>query len=157
MVRRYLHRPNPASQTQGRVSQASIDNLSLDFDAFKSTAAEDEKVEIRTRWRALVDRDLPKAADSHRDWPVYLNHCFARILLDNAVGQYWRDVIKSPAWNPPLPVLQTAIDLGETILADDADIWSLNDVSLKMRGKALRGRKAAVRRRRRTAAQWRKR
>ena len=99
----------------------------------------------------MVDRELPKAADENTEWPVYLNHCFARILLDNAVGQFWRDVITPPAWkNTPPPVLQSAIDLGESILAGDADIWSLNDKSLQMRGKAPHGKKPAIRRRKRS-------
>jgi len=132
------------------MSQPVFSNLNLDFDAPELGAMEDDELEIRTRWRDLVDRDLPKAADEHTDWPVYLNHCFARILLDNAVGQFWRDVITPPAWrNTPLPVLQTAIDLGDSILADETDIWALNDASLNMRGKAPRGRKATIRRRNR--------
>ena len=146
----YRHRPSPALRTKGRATQNMMENLSLDFDSTNASETDEDEIEIRNRWRRLVDHDLPKAADIHRDWPVYLNHCFARILLDNAVGQYWRDVIEAPAWkNTPLPVLQTAIDLGESILSGDADIWALNDASLKMRGKAPRGRKAAIRRRRR--------
>lgn len=147
MARRYLHHPNSARRTTGRIDQSGMDNLNLNFDTHNPTSQDEDEIEIRARWRALVDHDLPKAADTQTDWPVYLNHCFARILLDNAVGQYWRDVITAPAWrNTPLPVLQTAIDLGESILAGNADIWSLNDASLKMRGKAPRGRKAAIRR-----------
>ena len=154
MVRRYRHNPNPASLTKGGVSLGQIESLSLDFETCKANAAETEEVEIRTRWRSLTEEDLPRAADLNTDWPVYLNHCFARILLDNAVGQFWRDVITPPAWkNTPLPVLQTAIDLGDSILAGDADIWVLNDNSLKMRGKAPRGKRAARRRSRRRAAQ----
>lgn len=150
MVRPYRHHPNPARRTQGRVSQAKMDSLSLNFDEVADTERDNEEIEIRARWRQLVDSDLPKAADDNEDWPVCLNHCFARILLDNAVGQFWRDVINAPAWkNTPLPVLQTAIDLGDAIIAGDADIWALNDDSLKMRGKAPRGRKPAIRRRRR--------
>lgn len=147
MVRQYRHFPNPALRTRGRVGQTAMDKLSLNFDDAEIENTDNDEVEIRTRWRELVDRDLPAAADNHMDWPVYLNHCFARILLDNAVGQYWRNAIKAPAWkNTPLPVLQTAIDLGESIISGDADIWLLNDTSLKMRGKAPRGKKAAVRR-----------
>lgn len=150
MVRRYRHRPNPNLRTTGRIGQREMDDLSLDFSAVRADSPDEDEIDIRKQWRKLVDRELPKAADTHKDWPVYLNHCFARILLDNAVGQYWRDAIQPPAWkNTPLPVLQTAIDLGESILAGDADIWALNDQSLKMRGKPLRGKKPAIRRHRR--------
>lgn len=151
MVEPYRHRPDQAYRTQGRVGQAAIDDLTLNFDKVGPSDNDADEDEIRNRWRQLIDTDLPKAADKNTDWPVYLNHCFARILLDNAVGQFWRDVIQPPAWkNTPLPVLQTAIDIGEAILSDHADIWALNDDSLKMRGKAPRGRVAANRRRRRS-------
>ena len=32
------------------------------------------------------ERRLPAAAPGRPDWPVRLDHCFARILLDNACG-----------------------------------------------------------------------
>lgn len=157
MVRRYHHRPDAARRTVGRADSYMIENLSWDFEDISETAQDDDDSLIRKRWRTLVDHDLPEAADHNKDWPVYLNHCFARILLDNAVGQYWRDVIAPPAWKTtPLPVLQTAIDLGEAILSGDADIWALNDASLKMRGKPKRGRKAAVRRRKRFTSRKRR-
>lgn len=150
MVRQYRHHPNPAMRTQGGIDAHTLENLDLDFGASDAEKSDEDESEIRKYWRKLTDHDLPKAADTHTDWPVYLNHCFARILLDNAVGQFWRDVIAPPAWkNTPLPVLQTAIDLGESILAGDADIWALNDASLKMRGKAPRGKKPAIRRHKR--------
>ncbi len=107
---------------------------------------DDEEAEIRARWRELVDERLPARARRKTGWPVYLNHCFARILLDNACGVMWRKAIQSPAWkNTPLPVLQTAIDLGEDVLSGEADLWALNDASLRMRGEKPRGRKPAVR------------
>jgi len=152
MVRRYHHRPIAARQTAGRADRDMIENLGLDFEDRLEVDLDEDDHLIRKRWRTLVDHDLPEAADANQDWPVYLNHCFARILLDNAVGQYWRDVIAPPAWkNTPQPVLQTAIDLGEAISSGDADIWTLNDASLAMRGKPKRGRKAAVRRRKKFA------
>lgn len=106
---------------------------------------------LRAQWRTLVDDTLPKAAWTQLDWPVFRNHCFARILLDNACGIMWRDAIAPPAWrNMPLPVLQTAMDIGQDILSGKVDIWALNDASLKMRGKRPQGRKPASRHTRRT-------
>ncbi|WP_298918333.1 hypothetical protein [uncultured Algimonas sp.] len=114
---------------------------------FMFDETDDEEAELRDRWRTLVQERLPAQARRRKDWPVYLDHCFARILLDNAFGMMWRKVIEPPAWrNTPLPVLQTAIDLGEDVLADRADLWALNDASLIMRGKKPRGRKPATRR-----------
>ncbi|WP_427451818.1 GCN5-related N-acetyltransferase [Litorimonas sp. WD9-15] len=109
---------------------------------------DEDEADIRLAWRELYRTRLPAMAEDRPDWPVYLDHCFARILLDNAVGQFWRNAIEPPAWkNTPLPVLQTAIDLGEAVLSDTADIWDLNDASLKMRNKKPRGREPARRRR----------
>lgn len=96
-----------------------------------------DDTEIRNIWRDLVDRQLPNTAKRRPDWPVHLNHCFARILLDNAAGVMWREVIEPPAWrNSPAEILQRAVDLGRAVLADEADLWALNNVSLKLRGKA---------------------
>lgn len=115
-----------------------------------------DEAALRAQWRTLVDQTLPKAARTRLDWPVFRNHCFARILLDNACEIPWRDAIEPPAWrNTPLPVLQTAIDIGEDMLLGAADIWAMNDASLRMRGKRPHGRKPATRRSRRAQTQSR--
>ncbi|APE28368.1 GCN5-related N-acetyltransferase [Aurantiacibacter gangjinensis] len=78
---------------------------------------------------------MPSLATS-RDWPVRFDHCFQRILLDNACGQPWREVIEAPAYrNAPDSLLQSALTLGEAVLAGKADLHRLNDRSLQMRGK----------------------
>lgn len=108
---------------------------------------DDDDVAVRVAWRRLVDQTLPRAARAHPDWPVFRNHCFARILLDNACGIMWREAIEPPAWrNTPAPVLQTAIDLGESVLNGEADLWALNDRSLILRDKKPHGKKPAARR-----------
>lgn len=112
---------------------------------------DEDDARLRNQWRVLVDDTLPKAARTHTDWPVYRNHCFARIFLDNACGIPWREAVEPPAWrNMPPPVLQMAIDLGESVLAGDSNIWALNDASLIMRGKQAHGEKRASRRPQRT-------
>ena len=93
---------------------------------------------LRARWRDLVGRRLPQVARA-RGWPVAFDHCFARILLDNAMGRPWREAVAPPAWrNTPLPELERAVDLGEAALAGTADMGALNDRSLRLRGKARR-------------------
>lgn len=88
----------------------------------------------RAHWRDLVERRLPGAA--RPDWPVRLDHCFARILLDNACGGPWRDQIRPPAHaNTPRDQLELAIALGEAVLAGHADLALLNRRSLAWRGK----------------------
>ena len=88
----------------------------------------------RTHWRDLVERRLPEAV--RPDWPVRLDHCFARILLDNACGGPWRDHTRPPAHaTMPLGQLEIAIALGEAVLAGRADLALLNRRSLAWRGK----------------------
>lgn len=93
----------------------------------------------RALWRDLVGRRLPQAARGRSDWPVRLDHCFARILLDHACGGPWRDSVPPPAHaNLPPDRLEAAIALGEAVLAGQADLSALNRRSLAWRGK-LRG------------------
>ena len=81
-----------------------------------------------------MERRLPAAA--RPDWPVRLDHCFARILLDNACGGPWRDHVRPPAHaNMPIDQLEAAIALGEAVLAGRADLALLNRRSLAWRGK----------------------
>ncbi|GJD61466.1 GNAT family N-acetyltransferase [Methylobacterium frigidaeris] len=88
------------------------------------------------RWRALVDERLPAAAAQHPDWPVSRNHCFARILLDNACGGPWRESVAPPAWaNMPPERLALAVSLGEAVLAGRQDLALLNHRSLLWRRK----------------------
>ncbi|KMO37189.1 GNAT family N-acetyltransferase [Methylobacterium aquaticum] len=98
------------------------------------TAAEAEAQQ--RRWRALVDERLPAAAAAHPDWPVSRNHCFARILLDNACGGPWRESVAPPAWaNMPPERLDLALSLGEAVLAGRQDLAVLNHRSLVWRRK----------------------
>lgn len=90
---------------------------------------------LRVRWRDLVGRRLPAVAAA-RGWPVVHDHCFARILLDNAFGAPWRTCVAPPAWrNAPADRLAAALALGEAALAGEADLAALNGVSLRLRGK----------------------
>ncbi|MCB4801383.1 RimJ/RimL family protein N-acetyltransferase [Methylobacterium brachiatum] len=83
----------------------------------------------RAHWRDLVARRLPEAA--RPGWPVHLDHCFARILLDNACGGPWRDSVAAPA-HANMP-------------ADGrADLALLNRRSLAWRGKIWRGKIATA-------------
>ncbi|BAQ44931.1 GNAT family N-acetyltransferase [Methylobacterium aquaticum] len=90
----------------------------------------------RRRWRALVDERLPEAASGRPDWPVSRNHCFARILLDNACGGPWRESVAPPAWaNMPPERLDVALALGEAVLEGRQDLAVLNHRSLLWRRK----------------------
>ena len=90
---------------------------------------------IVDRWFALTRERMPALADQ-RGWPVRLDHCFQRILLDNAVGGHWSEEIPAPAYrNAPDELLERAIALGEAAVAGEEDLGELNENSLAWRGK----------------------
>ena len=89
-------------------------------------------------WFELTRVRMPACA-SARGWPVRFDHCFQRILLDNAVGAKWAEVITAPAYrNADQHILERAIALGREAIAGEADLSDLNRKSLAWRGK-LRG------------------
>ena len=98
----------------------------------------DDAAALRERWRELVGERLPAAARAPgRAWPIRLDHCFARVLLDDACGRPWRELVRPPAWREtPIDVLRRAIATGEAVLAGEADLDALNRRSLELRGKA---------------------
>ncbi|KAF3763314.1 hypothetical protein M406DRAFT_323092 [Cryphonectria parasitica EP155] len=97
---------------------------------------------LQDKWNHLYRKELPalaKAKDpAQPKWPVSLDHCFARIILDNAVGRDrpWHQVLKSPAYkHMSQQQLQDAIGLGEQLVSGQADLVALDEKSLELRGK----------------------
>ena len=90
---------------------------------------------LEKQWFALTRERLPEQAAS-RSWPVRFDHCFQRILLDNAIGGKWDEQIPAPAYrNAPDIILQRAVDLGQAALDGVEDLAELNRNSLAFRGK----------------------
>ncbi len=87
-------------------------------------------------WLTLTRKTLPQIALS-RGWPIQNDHCFQRVLLDNACNGKWADVILvKPAYrNAPEPILSAALALGMAVFCGTEDLSALNDRSLKWRGK----------------------
>lgn len=97
---------------------------------------------LQQEWRELYGKTLPSAAKSkspsQSKWPVSLDHCFARIILDNVVGVTtpWTNVLKKPAYkNMSEEQLQCSIALGTDILEGRADLIALDNKSLELRNK----------------------
>lgn len=98
---------------------------------------------LRQDWRTLYSKTLPKLAKDRNHaqskWPVTLDHCFARIILDNTVGQgsqQWDTVIKKPAVKHMTAAqLKDAIELGQKIQDGKMDLQELDQISLMCRGK----------------------
>ena len=75
-------------------------------------------------------------------WPVHVDHCFARIILDSTVGidTPWMAKIQSPAYKHMSKTqLEESIKLGEQILEGEADLIEANNKSLSLRGKPYGG------------------
>lgn len=109
---------------------------------------------LEAAWLTLTRETLPALARAH-GWPVSADHCFQRILLDNATGGRWYDhIAERPAYrHAPDAVLARAVALGEAAIAGTADLPDLNRRSLAWRGKrADREGAAAAAARRRAAA-----
>ena len=85
-------------------------------------------------WKALTQARMPQAARA-MGWPVHEDHCFQRILLDNACGGVWYDhVVGRPAYACASDrQLAEAIALGEAALAGEADLAGMNARSLAWR------------------------
>ena len=94
-----------------------------------------DREKLEADWFALTRETMPGLA-AERGWPVRLDHCFQRILLDNAVGTPWRDVIDPPAYRAaPEEVMRRAIALGRAVIENDEDLSELDRRSLAWRGK----------------------
>lgn len=98
--------------------------------------------DLQSRWKYLFAEYLPslaKAKDPVQEkWPVYLDHCFARIVLDNAVGKDrpWTEVTKAPAIKHMTEgQLNSAIALAEKVANGEENLVELDERSLELRGK----------------------
>lgn len=96
------------------------------------------RAKLVDRWFDLTRHIMPALAVA-RNWPVRLDHCFQRVLLDNAVGGPWRDTIAAPAWREAsYAQLKAAVALAEAAIAGEEDLAILNARSLAWRGKSPR-------------------
>jgi hypothetical protein len=93
---------------------------------------------LETDWLHLTRTTLPALA-VERGWPVVADHCFQRILLDNACAGPWYDhVAKRPAYRHiATDRLAAAVALGRAAIDGTADLHALNRASLRWRGKRL--------------------
>ena len=89
---------------------------------------------MQARWLHLTRQVLPALA-GERGWPVSADHCFQRILLDNACGGLWYDhIVGRPAYTHADPaILARAVELGDAAIAGTVDLVALNYRSLAWR------------------------
>jgi hypothetical protein len=96
-----------------------------------------DRAALEAEWLRLTREVLPALAGP-RGWPVRNDHCFQRILLDNACGGRWYDrIIGRPAYRHADPTtLAEAVILARALEAGEADLFALNRASLTWRRKA---------------------
>ncbi|KAL2048491.1 hypothetical protein N7G274_000403 [Stereocaulon virgatum] len=108
---------------------------------------------LKSNWTTLYKQTLPSLArskaPSQPHWPVHLDHCFARIILDAVIGNStssnttgaipspWTERIASPAiQHMTAQQLQDCITLGEAIADGKSNLAELDQQSLTVRGKS---------------------
>lgn len=92
--------------------------------------------ELRNEYDKKVNEILPNEAQSSDGWPIHLNHCFGRVVLDNLFEDEWYDYIDGrPAYeNLSEEELQEAIDLADMMLEEGkSTVEELNENSLRWR------------------------
>lgn len=94
-----------------------------------------DRAALEQEWLTLVRHDLPALARS-RDWSIALDHCFARVLLDNAVAGCWYDAFpRRPAYRHATDTqLAAAVRLAREAAAGTLDVAAANARSLVWRG-----------------------
>ena len=111
-----------------------------------NTEAPASLIALQAEYKDLINHQLPKRArahnQSHQDrskrYPVHLNHCFGRIILDTLFNDCWyRHLNKNtPAFRQLNQAqLQQAIQIAKRLLESPEQTRELNTQSLQHRGK----------------------
>jgi hypothetical protein len=98
-----------------------------------------DRDDLLRRYRELVDHDLP-ATGARERWTLRHDHCFGRVLLDEAVGACWYEILgrgRGAAYRRlDDDRLAHAVAQGERMLVEgDALVRALDARSLAWRGK----------------------
>ena len=94
-----------------------------------------DRAALEARYLRLVRVELPALAAS-RDWPIRLDHCFMRVVLDHVFAAPWPDRLTGrPAYRHLTgDELRRAVALAESIRDGDDDVLrSMNARSLLWR------------------------
>lgn len=102
-----------------------------------------DRESLQRLWKELYSKTLPSLArirdPAQPKWPVTLDHCFARIILDHTVGEgkkQWDECLKRPAIKQmSLQQLGKSIELARRIVEGKEDLVALDLQSLEVRGK----------------------
>jgi hypothetical protein len=104
----------------------------------QETLRGDDLSQLRDTYRRKVHQELPERAQNSDNWPIHLDHCFGRVVLDNLFEDEWYDHVDGrPAYEHlSTQELGAAIDIADRMLADGRPaVERLNENSLRWRGK----------------------
>jgi len=92
--------------------------------------------ELRKEFEKKTEDILPDKAKTN--WPIHLDHCFKRVVLDNTVNTKWDTEIGRPAIrNMSYSQLKKANKIADTLIQDGRPmVERLNKKSLEYRGEA---------------------
>lgn len=96
----------------------------------------DDLSQLRAEYTKKVNHELPEQAQSTDGWPIHLDHCFGRVVLDNLFGDERYDHVDDrPAYEHlSQGELQDAIAIADRMLDDGSTaVEELNQNSLKWR------------------------
>lgn len=95
--------------------------------------------DLREAYKQKVTDELPEKARHSDGWPIHLDHCFGRVVLDNLFQDEWYDHVNGrPAYeNLSEEELREAIRIADEMLQRGRPaVERLNDNSLRWRGKS---------------------
>ena len=112
-----------------------------DSDMGQETLSGEELSELRAEYGRKVNRELPEKAQSGDGWPIHLDHCFGRVVLDNLFGDEWYSHVDGrPAYrNLTRDELQEAIEIADRMIQGGKPVVEeLNENSLRWREELCR-------------------
>lgn len=104
----------------------------------QETLSGDDISQLRAEYNRKVNQELPERAHSSDGWPIHLDHCFSRVVLDNLFGDEWYShVAGRPAYEHlSRSELQDAIEIADRMLEEGRPaVEELNRNSLRWRDK----------------------
>lgn len=104
----------------------------------QETLNEENISDLRDEYSRKVTEELPEKAQHSDGWPIHLDHCFARVVLDNLFRDKWYNHVDGrPAYeNLSCEELNEAIKIADRMLTEGKSaVEELNQNSLQWRGK----------------------
>ena len=108
----------------------------------QKTLSGEDLSQLRAEYDRKVNQELPAKAQSNDDWPIHLDHCFGRVVLDNLFEDEWYSHVEGrPAYKQlSREDLQQAIEIADRMLTrGQPAVEELNQNSLRWRDKLKHG------------------